>query len=309
MVDALSADSSEDDWYDYRRSPLLAAFYDIYQYAWGSADKDLLDKSWAEDPALTLKIIWTLRRIRTFPWKGRRVDDEGFYRAFGWLYDNHPRTAIANLHLLATPVYGKQGKLAHGYWKDLLNILALATVDELSIISHRSTKFLHRLPDVQPQVCPPPRIKKLVVKARRATVGEANRARIEHKLADLKYRALFVAVARLFSERLLIDWGLFYSGQNDDISLAPKWAPSPLAMHDRHTNISTAIARLILHDGPALALPSVRFPTALKDLRPESPEATDILRSFYRRWILTPLRAVTRVPVLWRPGASRFETR
>ena len=33
--------------------------------------------------------------------------------AFGWLYDNHPRTAISNLHLLVEPVCvpDKKGKL------------------------------------------------------------------------------------------------------------------------------------------------------------------------------------------------------
>ncbi|KAJ7614136.1 hypothetical protein FB45DRAFT_1111250 [Roridomyces roridus] len=260
-----------------KKDPVLAAFNNIWQYAWGYTDKELLDKAWAEDPALTLKIIWKLR---------------GFLP----LYEHHPRTAIANLHLLVTPVRGKEGKRSHGYWKDLLNILALATVDELNIISRSRTKFLHGLPDVQPRISPSHGPKKLGIKTRRAAVGVPNHTRIQRKLVDPKYRALFIAVARLFSDRLLADWRLFYSGQDHDISLAPKWAPSPLAMHDRHTNISTAIARLILHDGPVLALPSVYFPTALKDLSLESPEATDILRSFYRRWILTPLRAATRVP-------------
>src|SRR6202011_3652314 len=57
-----------------------------------------------------------------------------FYRAFGWLYDNHPRTAIQNLHLLVDPVCTRPKAdlgASHGYWKDLLNIVALASLDQL----------------------------------------------------------------------------------------------------------------------------------------------------------------------------------
>jgi hypothetical protein len=69
--------------------------------------------------------------------------------AFGWLYDNHPRTAITNLHVLVEPVCVKSEEdpgRAHGYWKDLLNIIALATVDELSNIA-KPSRFLHDLPE------------------------------------------------------------------------------------------------------------------------------------------------------------------
>ena len=55
-------------------------------------------------------------------------------RAFGWLYENHPRTAISNLAQLVEPVciINKKGHMApHGYWKDLLNIVALAATGEL----------------------------------------------------------------------------------------------------------------------------------------------------------------------------------
>ncbi|KAJ7614158.1 hypothetical protein FB45DRAFT_262667 [Roridomyces roridus] len=272
------------------------AFWELTYYTWGNKIGALLDKAWAEDPLLALKLIWNVRSIHE-----GKAQKKVFYRAFGWLYDNHPRTAIANLHLLVTPVCGKGGKHAHGYWKDLLNILTLATVDKLSNVHEYPSKFLTpwglKRSGARRVIIPPGDDLKNVVKARRAVVGGANHARVELKLADPKYRALFIGVARLFSARLLADWGLFYSGQDRDISLAPKWAPSPLATHDRHTNISTAIARLVYHNGPGLALPDVRFPSALKDLPLESPEATDILRSYYRRWILTPLRAVTGVTV------------
>src|SRR5258707_2956077 len=47
-------------------------------------------------------------------------------RAFGWLYEHHPRTAIANLSLLVAPVCvikSQPTQLTHGYCKHLLNIL------------------------------------------------------------------------------------------------------------------------------------------------------------------------------------------
>ena len=57
-------------------------------------------------------------------------------RAFGRLYKNNPRTAISNLHLLVEPVCPpvkkRKSAKAHGCWKDLLDILSLATLDEFS---------------------------------------------------------------------------------------------------------------------------------------------------------------------------------
>ncbi|KAJ7603820.1 hypothetical protein FB45DRAFT_1013854 [Roridomyces roridus] len=275
MIDALKAHTTKNRAFVHiDKGPLEEAFRLLNDYyAWGDKVGELLDKAWEEDPVRTLKIIWNLRSIPEGKHKGsyRRVkgkaDHETFYRAFGWLYDNHPRTAITNLPLLVTPVCGKEGKLSHGYWKDLLNILALATVDELSNLHKPGAKFLHRLPDVQPRVCPPPRIKKLVVKARRAAVGGANHARIERKLADPNYRALFVAVARLFSERLLIDWGtraktaIFHLRQSGPRALLPRTTGTPTS--------------------PPL-LPVLSF-TMVPPL-PSLP-----------RWILTPLRAATHV--------------
>ncbi|KAJ7800417.1 hypothetical protein B0H14DRAFT_3490726 [Mycena olivaceomarginata] len=116
---------------------------------------------------------------------------------------------------------------------------------------------------------------KPVVKAQRAAVGIANHARIALKL------------------RLLTDWRFLLDSQAvpstdarnallRNISLAPKWAPSLLSTHDRHTNIATAISRLIYHAEDDF--PTFRFPSALENHpAPDSAEATDILRSFYQR--------------------------
>ena len=64
-------------------------------------------------------------------------------RAFGWLYERHPRTAIANLSQLVAPVCvikSQPTQLTHGYWKDLLNILALVTVVQFDVYP---APFLH----------------------------------------------------------------------------------------------------------------------------------------------------------------------
>ncbi|KAJ6600872.1 hypothetical protein B0H10DRAFT_2082511 [Mycena sp. CBHHK59/15] len=285
-------------------SATLDAFQHLTRFAYGEKVGEYLEKAWAEDPDLTLRIVWNLRSIHD-----GKAEKEVFYRAFGWLYDNHPRTAITNLHLLVEPVCvhpQKEHGLTHGYWKDLLNILALATVDELSNVTQPPT-FLHNQETFEG--VSPVADKKLaayfdgvntsvksIVKARRAAVGVEKQARIERKLSDPKYRALYVAVARLFSERLLADIYLLMECETAEsadarqtllkqISLAPKWAPTLRASHDRCTNISTAISRLLHHSKDAV--PGLRFPSALNNC------PTDLLRSFYRRWFLTSLRSAT----------------
>ncbi|KAJ6512564.1 hypothetical protein C8R45DRAFT_1087716 [Mycena sanguinolenta] len=305
--------------YDSTSSPTLDAFNQLTRFSWGDRVGDLLDKAWTEDPSVTLKIIWNLRSIHD-----GKSEKEAFYRAFGWLYDNHPRTAITNLHLLVEPVCVKSGQepetgRAHGYWKDLLNILVLATVDELSNIS-KPSRFLHNRPDRrqarlggrEPHRKRPTPLDDLdikvdlkpIVKAKRGVVGVAYHRRLEEKLADPKYRALYIAVARLFGQRLLMDWRSMLDAEAADtpdarkdllrnISLASKWAPTLRGSHDRRTNIATAISRLFYHKvkdaAPAFSRPSVleNHPAL------ESAEAVDIMRSFFRRWLLAPLRAAS----------------
>lgn len=69
-----------------------------------------------------------------------------------------------------------------------------------------------------------------------------------------------------------------------ELSNAPKWAPTLDGFHDRVTNISTAIA-LVLY---------VRGHMADLSALPLSAEITQqnahIIRSYYRRWIISPLR-------------------
>ncbi|KAH7105829.1 hypothetical protein BKA62DRAFT_688120 [Auriculariales sp. MPI-PUGE-AT-0066] len=117
----------------------------------------LLSAAWAEDPLTTVRLIFHLRSIHD-----GQAAREPFYRAFAWLYQHHPRTAIANLQVLIDPLIKRDVKkrkpdavplddewtmaeddedeqdrrpdiqyLTHGYFKDLLNILLLDNNEKL----------------------------------------------------------------------------------------------------------------------------------------------------------------------------------
>ncbi|KAG5653115.1 hypothetical protein H0H81_002182 [Sphagnurus paluster] len=298
--------------YDSTGSPTLDAF----QFLASEADvKKHLDPAWAEDPELTLRIIWNLRSIHDG--KGNK---EAFYRAFGWLYEHHPRTAIVNLRWLVEPVCTtpkSKVALAHGCWKDLLNILALATLDELhktkpSFLHSTKEKYKYNK-DPRPQAeskDPAARVAASLAKdaenkqaaaERRHRIAAERYENLTQKLSQPKFRALYIAIARLFADRLAQDIRLadeikaLNTGDSSkelslQISLAGKWAPTPMCAHDRVTNIATAIPLLLRQ-----AQTPARYPSAL-DTPLDPAEAAIILRSFYQRSVLTRLRAISAVP-------------
>ena len=243
-------------------------------------------------------------------------------RAFGWLYDNHPRTAISNLHLLVEPIClpankSKSAK-AHGYWKDLLNILCLATLNELSNVDSPPT-FLHaprmkftygHKKKVVKTGTPASRIEKSKIEGqeRKVTAKQARTEKLTQyheilvtKLSQPKFRALYIAIARLFADQLVKDIRILQEIQAlkpdgdrialmKNISLAGKWAPTPGASHDRVTNIATAISQLI-HTSQVIS----PYPSAL-NISISLHERSAILRSFYQRWVLTELRQISACP-------------
>ena len=256
------------------------------------------------------------------------------HRAFGWLYNNHPRTAISNLHLLVEPVCPSSKKnksaKAHGCWKDLLDILCLATLDELSI---SSATFLHaprmeftgrrftgrrkgkgtgtQKTGTQKTGTPDSRIEqsKIEGQERKVTAKQVRSNKLTHyhqvlvsKLAQPKFRALYIAVARLFAHQLVKDIRTLQKIQSPEsdgdpialmkeISLAGKWSPTPGCSHDRVTNIATAISQLI-HASQVIS----SSPSALNNTSISSHERSVILRSFYQRWVLTELRRISACP-------------
>ncbi|KAK7044163.1 hypothetical protein VNI00_007883 [Paramarasmius palmivorus] len=301
-------------------SPTLDAFNALNTWVDSSKLDEVLPKAWEEDPQLTLRLIWQLRSIHD-----GKAEKEAFYRAFGWLYKNHPRTAISNLNMLVAPACVRKSKkvdketgkkkeigMSHGYWKDLLNILALATTDELHTTS---PTFLHapRPPFTYPSR-DPNRVKQdpvqhnaekqRLAKEARVLKGKERHANLIDKLEkDKKYRALYVAIARLFSDQLVQDLHIAteiqsLSPETDrerigdlqrQLSLAAKWAPSPGQSHDRHTNIATAISLLLHHSRKAIDIP---FPSSVS-ASPATQDELVVLRSFFQRWVLTILRSPT----------------
>jgi len=150
-------------------------------------------------------------------------------RAFGWLYEHHPRTAIANLSQLAAPVCvikSQPTQLTHGYWKDLLNILALATVDQFGVYpapflhvprgrysGNRSvgpSKMTHA--ERRSNMTPEERDALLTAKNEKAK-AHARELRVKSaadahalllsRLSEPRFCALYIAVARLFANELV----------------------------------------------------------------------------------------------------------
>jgi hypothetical protein len=360
-------------------SPTLDAFFSLTPHATGHDVHRLLGESWKEDPALTLKIIWNLRSIHEG--KGEK---KVFYRAFGWLYKYHPKTAIANLGMLVQPVIDRPVELkkkqqekdakntkdaeddewtdlgdgastvvesekqpakekdipelpgmSHGYYKDLLQILSLAAVDELSEPGTVFTAIQSKRPDWTYEE---KRVRKLKArsakkepkqKRKRPPKGErgetsqqtktrllqARQDRLVEKLkVDQQFRALYIAVARIFASQLAQDLAILREATQEKMSdrdtylvsrrISPcaKWAPSLGGSHDRSTNICTAIAQILQAEGVMTNLAGT-FPVG----QPIPEEETHRLRSYYRRWVISPLRRVTQVTeVYMKPGMWQF---
>ncbi|KIJ06903.1 hypothetical protein PAXINDRAFT_51147, partial [Paxillus involutus ATCC 200175] len=229
----------------------------------------MLENAWSEDPVLTVRIIWNARSIHD-----GKGDKELFDRAFRWLFENHPRTAVVNLHCLVDPMCprlspkgGAKGGAKKRYFtshgKDLLNILALATVDELYSAGHLNPRsnFLHNYCDGKSRLAfENNQEQEDWSRAQRVQRFADAHDRLTRKLLDKRYLALYVAVAGLFAVRLTKDFAILEkiaalpadSGEKERmklmgaLSLAPKWAPTPGSSHDRVTNISAIC--LLLHN-------------------------------------------------------------
>lgn len=132
--------------------------------------------------------------------------------------------------------------VAHGYWKDLLNLLALAANDELKVEGDPRKVLNVDKPKENPY-------KRDWTEGRKKTINQDRHNKVVDKLQnDSVYKALHVSVARLFADQLKLDFARLASGSRQDlkaITLAAKWAPSHKAMHDQHTCIVTSIAELL----------------------------------------------------------------
>ncbi|KZV75758.1 hypothetical protein PENSPDRAFT_599378 [Peniophora sp. CONT] len=286
-------------------SATLDAFQAMGPGSVGAVIEDNLEAAWKEDPQLALRIIWNVRSIHD-----GKGDKEVFYRAFGWLYKNHPRTAIQNLPLLVAPACSRgkseEANMPHGYWKDLANILALAARGELS--PHQDPFWFLHSPrhDWREQKSARSRgwVSLPKDKAKRAEALDVRQRDLATKLeTDRTFRALYIMVAHLFAGQLVKDLSVLdkmqalepgseeYRALSFQLSLAAKWAPSPGNSHDRNTNLTSAIV-LLLH----MAGVSTCISKPISVDAPVSAEDMHILRSFYQRWVLTPLRKTLVLP-------------
>ncbi|KAG1376376.1 hypothetical protein G6F61_007648 [Rhizopus arrhizus] len=154
--------------------PCLDLYY-ANNRAVGQKDKwSLYEKAWAMDPDLTLHIIFYTRSIH----RGKSALVP-FCDGFCWLLQHHPRTALANLHVLVDgtirtsaalkaklkeakkkaeaedegwEVTDKEEEIellerrdfkTHGYWKDLCTLLTIAAQGELDGPEMDEYKALH----------------------------------------------------------------------------------------------------------------------------------------------------------------------
>ncbi|KZT57445.1 hypothetical protein CALCODRAFT_496088 [Calocera cornea HHB12733] len=140
------------------KDAVLDAFFGLGQWSNGTEVHGRLTEAWAQDPDTTLRLIFNLRSIH----EGKNARDL-FFHAFGWLYREHPRTAIVNLDQLVSKIcedprnvagrkkweksrqekdattemenadqeFVERPARSHGCWKDLLSIVSLAFIDRL----------------------------------------------------------------------------------------------------------------------------------------------------------------------------------
>ncbi|CAH0015923.1 unnamed protein product [Clonostachys rhizophaga] len=280
-------------------------FYELEDSVSGPRLRDLLAASWNQDALLTLKIIFNARSIHL-----GKSSRNTFYGCAGWLFMHHPLTLIENLKWLSRPVIQKKAKketdgeddemvvveaekdpsrpetydvkhgVAHGYWKDIINILALAANNQLNVLADpknilnsknpgiyngKSIKIVRRRAKLNKRKGEPadkttvsgsndknesddavPSSDYKVLRRAKRLGRNQNATRAFNE--DLQYRVLHLAVARLFAEQLEKDLAAL---RGDDyqakrtISLCGKWAPSHDRFHDKHTFIVSSIAEIM----------------------------------------------------------------
>ncbi|KAH6657236.1 hypothetical protein BKA67DRAFT_673030 [Truncatella angustata] len=256
----------------------------------------VLERAWKDDANATLRLIWNSRSIHL-----GKSDKITFYRAAGWLAQNHPRTFLVNLEWLVRPVIQKKvpkkrqdgenekGEsvavvaddfevidteetgasespskkrrvtpetdselpefqvkygVSHGYWKDLLNILALAARGKLTV--NITEEDIHCV--LEDDAGEKDRKKRdWTLGRKKALTEERHKAVIDLLEMDNFYRALHVSVARIFSEQLRLDMARISGSESETrlISLCGKWAPTSKKSHDRHTFIVSSTAELL----------------------------------------------------------------
>ncbi|SPO02946.1 uncharacterized protein DNG_05625 [Cephalotrichum gorgonifer] len=271
-----NAISTEDvgDAYKSTTNPLVDLFTELEGPVSGPRLGDLIRAAWAHDSLATTKIIWKIRSIHLGD-----ASRDAFYRSAGWLAKHHPLTLIANLQWLSLPVIEKKfpekggnkrkfdamdpigikdalgqandpaaahsvpNGAAHGYWKDILNILVLAANNKLDVLAN--PKDVLNVGRGGPEGS----------STQRHNFRAQRQANAIRKFdGDPVYRGLHLAITRMFATQLRKDLAAIHGSDaaaKRGISLCAKWAPSHERFHDKHTYIVSSIAEL-LHPLPNL---------------------------------------------------------
>lgn len=251
---------------------LVDLFTELEDVISGPRLLELLHAAWRCDSASTLKIIFNARSIHL-----GKASRQTFYRCAGWLAKYHPLTLIANLSWLSRPVIQKKAEkdskkiageddvvfveqdmdeddpsrfdvkngMAHGYWKDLLNILVLYNNGKLDALANpRDILNIER----EKSKANWPKDEETAKALRRGKRDDRHEAAIKAFEDDAVYRALHVTVALLFAAQLQSDLALLRSDDpkaKRNVSLCAKWAPSNARFHDKHTFIVSSIAEIM----------------------------------------------------------------
>ncbi|KAH8904693.1 hypothetical protein BR93DRAFT_916346 [Coniochaeta sp. PMI_546] len=242
---------------------LVDLFFELEELVSGPRLLELLNAAWKEDALATLKLIFNARSIHL-----GKSSRHTFYRCAGWLAQYHPLTLVANLQWLSRPVIEKKLRqntdkdadlviveaegddtdptrfdvrhgVSHGYWKDLLNILALSANNDLNVLANPRDIL-----NIENESLGPPRSKQ----DRRQQEHLRHARAIEAFTHNPVHHALHLSIARLFATQLKTDLALLHSQDERNkhtISLCAKWAPSPQRFHDKHTSLPTTIAELL----------------------------------------------------------------
>lgn len=257
--------------------PLVDLFQELEDVISGPRLLELLQAAWQADPATTLKVIFNSRSIHL-----GKASRHTFYRCAGWLAKYHPQTLLVNLAWLSRPVIEKKVEkksdeqmadeadmvfvdvdedketdesdparfdvrngVSHGYWKDLLNLLALHVSGHLDVLTDPHA-VLNIYPKKAGRVWP---------KTQEAAAGRrVEQRKSRHDVAinmfeqDPVHRALHITVARLFAAQLRTDLALLRSEKSADrrrVSLCAKWTPSAERFHDKHTFVVSSIAEIL----------------------------------------------------------------
>jgi hypothetical protein len=170
--------------------------------------------------------------------------------------------------------------VAHGYWKDLANILLLAVNDQLKADGNVTSILNVDGRNIKAQRTREWDYEK--AKGLRHEKQDERHTRFEDKLnSDDAFKALHITIARLFASQLRADISALNGQGKRAISFAAKWCPSPAESHDKQTFVVSSIAEVL-------------FP--FDDVCPQGTDPTD--RTTYlkharlalRTKILSPLR-------------------